>query len=573
MSEILDDAFDERIRRSVPDSVPAEVEGRLRARLDDFRSRPVASRAARWARSARWGFGVASAAAVAVLAVGVLLTFGPRAGFAQVRDAVLERPWIHVRTSYGGQADDEQWISPGKGIWASRRRDAIEYHDERLQVYDTYAPEEKVIYRGPAYGRSRGGEVESTVKALTVLLQGDHVPDPSLTRLGLLGAEGARMKVLDQAVERVRDPSGTWLDYRLTVKHPESAEPLRMLFRVDAATKLPATGRIEARQDGRPVAREMRFDYPEKGPADIYALGVPMTAKLIDRIPKGDLKRILDTLQAGRERMDNYRAIFVMTLDGLDYMWWTERPVIFYRKGLRYRADYPSSSRGDLAATKRPGEGEDLHRWWSERTKCFRYFPMYVVRDSAMFTSELKYVTDPDGSQHTEIAVQRVNYGLRPEEMVPAEYSMRPEFACRPAMGIGSPHLVPVLNMHPTEGPPGCVLLTVRQILNKNPINAKGIGSPDGYRYWLDPQRDYIVVRSMTVRRDGAGQEVVVEDDIVEETARSPQGVWYATRVRRKDTVRAPNAKPSDQIYHIYVDFDVDLPASLFEPQKPGRVN
>src|SRR5262249_44803383 len=147
--------------------------------------------------------------------------------------------------------------------------------------------------------------------------------------------------------------------------------------------------------------------------------------------------------------------------------------------------------------------------------------PMYLVRDSAMYTSELKSITNPDGSWREEIAsVQRTNYGLRPEEMVPVEYSMRPEFACRPPMGIGSPHLKPILNMHPTEGPPGCVLLTVRHTSTKDRINDKGVGMPDGYRYWLDPQRDYIVVRSMTVRRDGVGQEVVIEDDIVEETAR-----------------------------------------------------
>src|SRR5262249_52254044 len=177
-------------------------------------------------------------------------------------------------------------------------------------------------------------------------------------------------------------------------------------------------------------------------------------------------------------------------------------------------------------------------------------------------------------SQHLEIAsVTRVRFGSRPEENFPPTWSMRPEFACRPPMGLPSAHFEPVLDLHPTEGPPGCILLAVRHTSTKGRINEKGVGIPDGYRYWLDPKRDYIVVRWKMVQRDATGKEVVVSDNIVEETARSPQGVWYATKVRRKGSVRAPNAKPSDQIYHIYVDFDADLPDSLFEPQKPGRVN
>jgi hypothetical protein len=79
-------------------------------------------------------------------------------------------------------------------------------------------------------------------------------------------------------------------------------------------------------------------------------------------------------------------------------------------------------------------------------------------------------------------------------------------------------------------------------------------------------------MRCDMIVRDGNGQVTVSESDTVEETARSPQGVWYATKVRRSFAGRAGQNKPGDQIYHIYVDFDADLPDSLFEPPKPGRV-
>jgi hypothetical protein len=435
-------------------------------------------------------------------------------------------------------------------------------------VYDNFDPEEKVVYRVPAYGRPQGAEVESMIKAMGIVLQGDRIADRPLEHLSFLGPERERMTVLDQAVGRGRDANRDWLEYRLTVQDAGTAVRLQMVFRVDAETKLPASCRIESGQDGRPPSFEIQFDYPERGPADIYDLGVPRMTKLVDRVPEGDLKRILDTLQAGRERMDDYRAVFVTESGAVVDARWTALPTVFYRKGLRFRADYVSGWDGDIAKTEPPAEAADLRKWWLERTKFFRFYTHYVIRDSSLYTAVTRPVSNPDGRQGTEIAsFDRTDFAARPEEMIPPEYSMRPEFACRPPLGIGSPHLEPVLDLHPAGGPEGTILLTVRNSPNRNPLNEKGIGSPDGFRYWLDPKRDYIVVKWRTARRDASGQEVLVEEDTVEETARSPQGVWYATRIRRSF-----GGKYQGQVYHIYVDFDVKLPDSLFEIPKPGKV-
>ena len=62
----------------------------------------------------------------------------------------------------------------------------------------------------------------------------------------------------------------------------------------------------------------MRFvlDYPEEGPADIYALGVPRSAKIVDRVPKPDLARVIDGVKTSRQRFaDSYYAIVAETMD------------------------------------------------------------------------------------------------------------------------------------------------------------------------------------------------------------------------------------------------------------------
>jgi hypothetical protein len=316
----------------------------------------------------------------------------------------------------------------------------------------------------------------------------------------------------------------------------------------------------------------MQFDYPEKGPADIYDLGVPRTAKLVDRVPAGDLKLIVKSLNAGRERMDSYRAVFVRQTDRPDYSWWTRIPEVFYRKGDRYRRDVPMAGQRDMG-TLQPAPDADLRTWWFERARLFRFVAIYVQLGQTGYNCTRKSVIDPDGSQHYEISsVQKYKNDLKPGDLIPADYSMRPEFACRPPMGIGNPDQEPTLDLHPAEGPAGCILLSVRHTTKKGRVDEKGTGVPDVNRYWLDPQRDYIAMRSDMVMYGEAGKETISRSNTVEETARSPQGVWYATKIRLKSAVTDQDGKQFDEIYRIYVDFDAELPDALFEVPTPRRI-
>jgi len=571
-----DNLLDDQIRKAASCAVPGSVDLRLRSQLAGFRSRlgesePAPPRAALWKRHKWWWPGLASAAAV-VLAVLTALLLPRQASLAEVATAVLDQPWIHMRV-VADQREGEQWVSPSRHVWASRHQGSIEYEDYRLQVYDWFKPEENVVYRGPIVWQSRAADLASLTEALKVLLQQGPPLEKPLAGLDFLGPGREAMKVLDQRVDRVTEQGQSWLDYRLTVTDPKSSQPLRMLFRVDPASRLPRLCRMEGVREGKPVASEMQFDYPDKGPADVYDLGVPRNAKLVDRIPSGDIKHILGTLRAGRERMDNYRAVFVTRFDGLDYVWWAEVPEIFYRKGNKFRRDFGFERTGKRSVPKRPAEREDLGKWWIERTRLYQYYPECVVRDSTTLVTDTKTVTDPDGTKHLDIvSVARWETRNDPGESYPPEWSMRPEFACRPPLGIGDPHLEPVLDLHPAEGPPGCFLLSIRHTSEQGRLNEKGVGITDGYRYWLDPQRDFIVVRCDLVMRDQGGKEIITETDTIEETARSPQGVWYATKVRRRFPRPAGKAPQADQVYYMYIDFKADLPDSLFEAPKKGRV-
>jgi hypothetical protein len=316
-----DGLLDDQIRAFTCDAVPPLVEARLRAQLADFRSQESALRSAIAAsgRSGRWNewwrLALTCAAAILlILAAGVFLR--PRTSFADVAKALLDRPWVHMRVTRGGEAAGEFWFSPAKNVWASREPDAMTYEDYRLRISDTYDPKAGVVAHIPIVWKSRGREFESLVVALRAVLQEGRPSGKPLARLEFLGPERENMTMLQERVERLTEAGRAWLDYHVTVAEPTKRQPLRLLIRADVITKLPGLCRISGQSDGQPFTWETRFDYPETGPTDLYALGVPRTAKYIDRVPAADVKRILETIKAGRERMDNYRAVFVTHLEG-----------------------------------------------------------------------------------------------------------------------------------------------------------------------------------------------------------------------------------------------------------------
>ncbi|HEX4142371.1 MAG TPA: hypothetical protein VHY91_02380 [Pirellulales bacterium] len=486
----------------------------------------------------------------------------------------FQQPWIHARWLLDEKTAREGWYSPSLGIAAWRSSKAVKYYDDRRDGYYSFNNAEQILYHLPQ-PQDLPVRPENMCLAIIALFQQEQTIDKPLESLKSLELGLEKMTLLDQEMKKVTEGGREWLDYRLRVRHSESTDPVWLFFRADATTKLPELWRIERSPTGNASSDETRFDYPENGPADIYDLGVPKTAKLVDRVPTGDLKRILDALKASRERMDDYRAVFVNLSEPGDDGWWNTRPMVQYRRGDKFRADYSVGWSGDRAAQyKSPGKIDDRGRFWRERVKSFYFCPQYVLRGSTQYTSKTDLVTDADGSEHAEIVlVNRYETHMKPGEGFPPEYSMRPEFACRPPMGIGNPHQEPTLDLHPSEGPPGCILLKVRHTSQEGRMNEKGGGLADENRYWLDPERDYIVTRKDMVMRDDAGNEQLHASDTTEEVARSPRGVWYATKIRRHSPpCDKVNGRRIDQVYHLYVDFDVDLPEAFFDPPKVGRI-
>ncbi len=136
----------------------------------------------------------------------------------------------------------------------------------------------------------------------------------------------AARAVVKQERRQVSENGRQWIEYRLSFD--KSNGITGVVFRVDPQTLLPQSMECvgENSPSGGPAVRmKYALDYPDEGPADIYALGVPRSAKIVDRVPSPDLARVLEGVRSSRRRFaDSYYAIVVETIDmkGRSENWW-----------------------------------------------------------------------------------------------------------------------------------------------------------------------------------------------------------------------------------------------------------
>lgn len=440
--------IDELIGSILEDHVSVNVERRLRSQLENFRRQlgeansPVARNPMTPGR--RVWFGISLTAAAAIAAVLISWSLAPGVSLADVAVAVLQQPWVHMTRIEPGGKTSECWYSPSKDISAWRDGDWIEYRDHRVKVYYAYDLHDKVLYRVPEEMRRGMEDFASLIESLRVLMQSTQQVDNPLERLGLLGQKRTQAEMVKQKMEKVEEDGMKWLDYHLTLmwhepKMPQPVE-IQLLFRVEPETKLLRRSRYsyKIQENDRATIMDWRYDYPEKGPADVYDIGVSKTAKLIDRVPTNDLARILETLRADRQRMDSYRAILVQRVEG------SCRPIgfpeVICRKGDRFRRDtaiWTDPSIMNDPNVNWPKGDKDAGDWWKKWIKDHYFLlPMSIDRGSTAYTIHTDCTTDSDGSVHHNIAsVEKREDRSRPRRDLPGALGLDARVRMSAALG------------------------------------------------------------------------------------------------------------------------------------------
>jgi hypothetical protein len=485
----------------------------------------------RWRAKVLVGSGMA-AAALAAIAVGFALS-RPANAWAQVAQALQGQTWVHTRTlGPDGKPRSESWFSPKGHVSANRLGPDLEYHDHALRTFNKFVAAEGVVYRLP--------ENPELTSSHDLDFYGQLLDPKGATKSPFLG-----MDVVAQRRRDVVEGGQAWADIDLTLRVVGGDREQRMRFRIDPATKLPQScvvGTIEG-----PEATIL-FDYPDRGPSDIYDLGAPRSAKIVDRMPAEDLNRVLAGLKAGRVRFDDYQGI----------MDWGDNSNIkrAWRKGRKWRVETLITDPKKWPAFPRDAGAA----WWKEHQGDYTFVVQAVCDGEKVYYYDAEL--GPDGAELKQPPrlKLRMTQAINPSDdpFMPWP-DMFPEHISHPSVWQPTDEREFLLDAKPADGPPGTVKLRVRDTRVSDP------GHPDLHKLWISPAQSYVALRSETSVFESVNPPKIayVDSRILEGLERSPHGWWYPTVVRRKTS-----SFKTEQVWKFHLDFTAVMPHEMFQPLK-----
>jgi hypothetical protein len=531
---------------------------RLEIALSGSSSRTSApqARVRKWSRRrilAWTASGVSAAAAVLAL---FLFSRSTSVSWAEMLAAVDSRPWVHGTTTYSdGQhsVTSESWVSTGDRFAAFKLGGQCQFEDIETGISLQFDAGDGAIYRVPSLRPGAGftlvGEGRLSEAHLPGLLD-RLIADQGDSR-DLFHGE----RVIKSERHQEAQNGKQWLEYLIHLERIDNAALHRTVrIRLDRATQLPESW--EERQANGTTA-VTRFDYPDSGPRNIYDLGVPRTAKLIDRVPKGDLARIIAAQRADRKRFDAYDAIVVQHTEGRpsrydDLMNLSVRRV--RRKGGEYRVDQLLVAKPGLVV---PAPGTDMQQWWKENRDRYLSVPLLICDGRTVhFYKMLDDRIAPGKKPNlTVVASREVPIGLPTDDSPVESPNLMPEQCSRPHLWDSDRTREFDVNVEAKDGPQG----TMRVIVTKKSEPRSG----ELFRYWFDPDRDYILRKEISAVFDARTNELAYLDtQEYDELVQSPSGRWYPQRVRR-----ATSDNPRWQgVTRFFLDFETGVNEELFLP-------
>jgi len=506
-------------------------------------------------------------AACLLLAMAIYL-LQPRPSLAAMANALAQQTWIHVSSIDPDGTRDETWLSPDRRITAGKTPQWIELHDEAMRVYYSYDVKGQTLYRVPQPD-SRGPAFHLLVFDSIRAVAAENRSDP-LRELKFVPQDQAhKLTLLSQKRRTLREGGRQWLEVELTIRIERLEEPARMILRIDRQTNLPHTWRCEYQQKGSPQVVQAQFDYPQFGPHDIYDLGVSRDVQFVDRVPRGDVARLMAGVLAERHRLDNYACLMHQRMDDNQY-WWNDHPFRVFHKGNRYRYEFGMA----FEPTEKPPENASLSEWWRQRSKQIYFRPQSIITGGKQYQIQLEGFRDASGRPASRVkAVKEVPIVRHGEEWFPLYYGWTPEFAARFPLGVGRQDFEAIANLNAAGGPPETILLRLAHKGNapgaENSNPPPGVTIPDAYRYWIAPERSHLILQTEFL--DNLGE--VTHRYLVEESAKSPAGCWYPEVIRTES--QEPNAGQGPSLkgrLFFYVDFEAELPDELFDLPAIGQI-
>ena len=307
-------------------------------------------------------------------------------------EAIGGKTWIHIVAAGTGNQPHEIWLSFPRDVAASRNNGHhIRYDDLRTGVSYQYLPHDNKLFRCSVEAMA-AESFRSIAGVFQAIFRGDVS----------LGERFFEYEIVRQRQRTVDDRGQSWIEYELDFEFPN--QTAAAVIRVDPKAMLPSSLTFTVTSPNEEMRIEFAVDYPDDGPADIYAIGVPRDAPVEDRLPSAELTQVLEAIDQGRRDLDNYFAIVASSPNDL--------PRLVWRKGDKWRVDIcQPTEQTDYVDRVEPGT--DMLKWWRERLKLFCILPYLVcdgrqidrcwseMEDGKPASSGWKLVEKVQGKDHT----------------------------------------------------------------------------------------------------------------------------------------------------------------------------
>jgi len=278
----------------------------------------------------------------AVVAVGVILAWfyssvsitSPAFGVEDVLDAMRKAKWMHIEYEIAELNADpnaigkakrqvETWISVDpRRLIVVRADGSIDFSDEELGKTASYDPETNTI-------------TLTTYEANMSNEQASSIGDLLLKQLSELEKRGDKVTYSDAIYQ---DKLVTRIDVD---RSDESGAGQRMSMFVDPQTHLPRKLTFEQVASGQRVVASGIFDYPERGPTDIYEAGAPRDAELktIDRRPTPAFVEAIRPYREAREKLVSKYVLITTRISLKDFI---DTVNVIYNDGRQQRFEHHS---------------------------------------------------------------------------------------------------------------------------------------------------------------------------------------------------------------------------------------
>lgn len=511
-------------------------------------------------------------AAAAVIIIAIIICVNQFSGsidlatiaFADISEAMKKVPWMRMTNrGFGGNVEGPIELLIGFHTKIAASKDAkgkiylVNFGEHKSYKYD---PENHTVTTDYLYEDDFPAHLSSAFSLLESMQkmseqQGAHI----------VTTEGER----DGEKVQLQDISMAGM-----------GQAVRLYIQPDSKLLLAAQVRVTDPNGSETVAGEITFDYPQAGPANIYDLGVPRNAQVINKLPREDFQEIWDNYRQKRaQATSEYIALITHTNSSFGGVVTTV--YADYKSGQNHRLENHSVfGLNELNQYEKfwPGykeqlgdSHESLLAWTDNHFENKGRISVHLYDGQNTFSTR----------RNNKGSWSKLRTSTSNRNHMPSDY----------LEWLGWPHIGSTGHVIEDDYAKQSNLICIER-LQQGSVYSGVVSPPARFLYYLDPQKDYLCRRKVTEwRPDAEWQEdknwlngvepektrdgsIVVAD--ITEVIQTADGHWYPKVIVVKQSGISKDYKEAPlkitETKRVYIRTNPKFPKGIFNAEElPGQ--